>query len=407
MAKKKDFRPSDLFEDDQDDKADSYNSWEDVSSQIFGDLEKADARASREVIRPINIFDITPDTTQPRRAMPSVVRDGWDGDPNHLIHVFDRWHQKAETEANHEIRVADYLDNEVARPETVTTDEVYTPGPIERSFLKVLQLASSILHDGLTNPITVVQKKNTDRYQLETGERRWLAYHLLHMWFGDDEQVQKRWLKIPARLMDAVSVWRQASENNARADLNAIEKARQYALLLIDLFEKDDAPGDQAKPLPFAKFEHEQGYYAQVAEAGIPYGKGSMILAAMGVNSRSALTRYRKILRLPNLIWTQADDLDMAEERLYNLAKLAEKSEAQAIKKFQQIVAGQNNSSKKVSVGEVSHAPGTKRHFSAMASAVTRAVKGDKVASEDALKSMRELRIWLDEQEKRIRQSKS
>ena len=102
------------------------------------------------------------------------------------------------------------------------------PGRKEAPLLRLADLAGSIRQDGLTNPITVV--KTGDTHVIETGERRWVAFHLLNAYIdGDDYQ------SIPARRMPELNLWRQASENTARDALNAIARARQIALLLMDM----------------------------------------------------------------------------------------------------------------------------------------------------------------------------
>ena len=85
-----------------------------------------------------------------------------------------------------------------------------------KMLIELADLAISIRKTGLTNPITVRQNGSCVSAR-KPGERRWLAYHLLNLYFPDED-----WKRIPAHLVDEVSVWRQASENNARSDLNAI-----------------------------------------------------------------------------------------------------------------------------------------------------------------------------------------
>src|SRR5262249_5194080 len=158
--------------------------------------------------------------------------------------------------------------------------------------------AASIKRDGLTNPITVVTHGAT--YQIETGERRWLAYQLLR-WRFDTE---KDWLKIPAREVDSFNIWRQASENNARADLSGIARARQLALLLMDIYSSD------VTFLPFQEFDDEQAFYAQVSDGNmykVPPEKREIVLNAMGFRHPVQIRQYRTLLRLPAEIWSLAD----------------------------------------------------------------------------------------------------
>jgi len=369
------------------------NTWIDTSSQIFGDLAAVDAATER--IQQIGIFDVIPDAQQPRRAVPSAVRQGWDGQARSVPELLQSWLNAVEDERGMAFDLGAYL----LEQETERSHEgigAHTPGPVEQALLTVATLAASIRRDGLTNPITVAPVSG--QYRLETGERRWLAYHLLHAWFDGSEgrpDERKDWAKIPARRVEAVDVWRQASENNARADLNAISKARQWAVLMMDL-------NGRANFKPLTAFPSERDYYAQAVDLRVPYGKGEQLLGAMGVGSRSALARYRALLRLPDAIWTGGDDFNLPEEQLYALARLPE---SEALSRFEQIVAAQNNlaSSRKSGDADAISAPGTKRHFSQVARYIRNAGHGKHRHNAQALKGVRELRIWLEEQEERIR----
>lgn len=371
----------------------SGNTWIDTSSQIFGDLAAVDAATER--IQLISIFDIIPDAQQPRRAAPSAVRQGWDGQARTVPDLLQAWWRAVEDERGIAFDLGAYL----LEQDTERAHEgigAHTPGPVEQSLLTVATLAASIRRDGLTNPITVAPASG--QYRLETGERRWLAYHLLHAWFdGSEGRPDERatWAKIPARRVETVDVWRQASENNARADLNAIGKARQWAVLMMDLNGRQNFK-------PLTAFGSERAYYAQAIDLRVPYGKGEQLLGAMGVASRSALARYRALLKLPDAIWTGGDDLSLPEEQLYALARLPEN---EALGRFAQIVAGQNNPAARQSStdAEAITAPGTKRHFSQVARYIKASGQGKHRHNAQALKAVRELRIWLEDQEDRIR----
>src|SRR6185295_9968390 len=92
------------------------------------------------------------------------------------------------------------------------TGDDYKRGPIETSFLHIVNLAASIRRDGLTNPITIAPL-DMEAFRVETGERRWMAYHLLYAFFdGKDGRADERelWRKIPARNIGQASVWRMA-----------------------------------------------------------------------------------------------------------------------------------------------------------------------------------------------------
>ena len=188
-----------------------------LDQEVYGGVGKVDP--GRKTAEAVNIEMIYPDRTQPRRAVPSVIRREWDESPKTAGVMFNRWIRDAKLELK---TVKAILDGEEV--------EYIPSGIIGEGLWKVLILAASIHHDGLTNPITVSRKGR--EFLIETGERRWLAYHLLYANYGKDYQ------RIPARIVQR-DIWRQASENNARDDLNAVGKARQFALLLMSLYREE------------------------------------------------------------------------------------------------------------------------------------------------------------------------
>ncbi len=289
------------------------------SQQIPPEIAELDNR--RKPARPVPITDIYPDRSQPRRAVPTIVRQHWDGNPQNVGDLYEGWLYEIERAGNVNFDLRVYLD-QVYLPDDVEgndDDSEAEPldhySPLERTLLNLADLALSIQQHGLANPITVVKQGRI--YQLETGERRWLAFHLLNIYFPDDDE----WLRVPAYQVDDLSVWRQASENNARTDLNAIGKARQLAILLMDLLREQ---GNE-----FYTFEEmieagqpEREYYAQVADGNtfrIPRGAGERLIGAMGFKSPTQIRQYRRLLRLPDAIWQQADDENWTEARLRNV----------------------------------------------------------------------------------------
>lgn len=373
------------------------NSWVQTDSQIFGDSsifnDLAAADAAVERVKAVSIFSIQPDSTQPRRAVPTIVRKTWDGTAMGVADMLKVWWGAAQDERKgRPFDLGAYLVSD----ETERSDGDFKPGPIESAFMSIITLAASIRRDGLTNPVTVAPV-GSGQYQLETGERRWLAYHLLYAWFDGHEgrpNEQNTWAHIPTRQVKEVDVWRQANENNARANLNAISKARQLAVLLMDL-------NGRANFRPFHTFDHEHHYYAQAVDYRAPDGMGEQLMNAMGVNSRATISYYRGMLRLPDKIWEGGDDLNLPEEILYKLSLLPEH---EALERYEQIVAERAGSGPKspVELPKADYAPGTKRHFAQMARAVTRAAPGKHDQNERALEALRELRDWIDEQEQRI-----
>jgi hypothetical protein len=282
-----------------------------VGNELFPEMNKG-----RVKVQSLPIDQIFPDFAQPRRALPSTVRKYWNGnvDFESMSYLFEMWLKEVQIERKGKpLDVFSYLLGDVTERAPAQLEENIgqvssSLGTLEGALLRVAILAASIRRDGLTNPITVVQRGNV--FVIETGERRWLAYHLLHLYFGDEAD----WLKIPARVMDALSIWRQASENNVRSDLNAIAKARQLALVIMAVYQEQGA-----KFRPFEIFKNEQAFYAQVADPiqyKIPYGKGELVLNAMGFENKSTVKRYRDLLALPPEVWTRADDYNVPESVL-------------------------------------------------------------------------------------------
>lgn len=291
---------------------------------IYGDplAAKVLARSGKNIrAKMTDIRKIRPDSLQPRRAVPSELRAYWRGDPKRTELLFERWLDAiVEERGGREFIYKDILegkDTTRGKQAEADADSPEEPhGPLESAFLKLVELAASIRRDSLTNPITIAE--DGDNFVIETGERRWLAFHLLRMLYGEDE-----WGEIPARQVKEVSVWRQASENNARNDLNAISKARQLALLLM-------ATHGWGKFQPIENFKHEREFYAQVADGNewrIPKGFGEQLLNAMDLSSSSHLRRYRAILRIDNKLWDEADDKDWTE-RFIRDKESAAKNEA-------------------------------------------------------------------------------
>lgn len=245
--------------------------------------------------KPIDIFVIAPNPMQPRRLVPSQFRGG------PLMDQIETWLEAVEEESGRAFPLEALIMGKVelrAREERQATVD-------ELPLLRLADLAASIHQDGLANPITVAG--SGDSYLIETGERRWAAYHLLHAYIGGDG-----YGAIPARRVSAVNLWRQASENTARDNLNAIARARQIALLLMDLHGWDHFA-------PIESFDWEQDFYAQVADAAkwrIPYGRAERLCAACGFENASRIRQFRALLRLSREQWAAADDRDIAEFEL-------------------------------------------------------------------------------------------
>jgi hypothetical protein len=378
-------------------------SLEETDASIFGNIAEVDA--GRQVAKPVSIFDIRPDATQPRRAVPSLVREGWNGEPDTVSELLARWYEMAIQERREEFDIRPYLiaEEEVIRPKKI--------GPLEASFLDVIELAASIRQHGLTNPITVARQSTG--YRLETGERRWLAFHVLYIY----ENQNKAWEKIPARVVDVPDVWRQAAENGVRANLNAIGRARQLALLIMEIHRQKGAT--------FRSYDEmvepngvDRAFYAQV-EDGHTYqltGYGETILNAMGFKQSSQLREHRDLLRLPDEVWRIADDLNWPQGRIRDL----ERKSLRDRKRFIQLavtkalaegydigisVPDSPAPPRKVREGNLNPmvAPERKRIFYSLWSLALQMGEGDIRATHNDLNNIRYMRQWLDELEKAAR----
>jgi hypothetical protein len=341
-----------------------------LDAQQAGSL--AQLERNRILARPVDIFAIRPDARQPRRVVPAVVRAEEYSHPGQLLNAW-LWyaayecdpdasvHERASVEPMFKAVIA---GEEGARPETA--------GPILSALLAVADLAASIKRDGLTNPITVAGIDD-GAYLIETGERRWLAYHLLH-----HLETPGDWLRIPARVV-VFDVWRQASENNARADLNAIGRARQFAILLMDLL---GARGETFAP--FDAFYHEQDYYAQVADGErhrVPRGQSEKLLNALGLKNPQQLRQCRALLSLESQIWTAADDENWSQTNLIEYLKTGKKPRFEGYTVLVNTVWTENGA--KTPMGEGEHATNVAPNISQMDAPPPPLVAGDQVVLQD------------------------
>lgn len=311
MSKRQRKRDQGMFEGLQD-----VPSLEDSTDEIFG-VSPFPATPSVKV-KMVDIHSIYPDPSQPRRAIPSELRERWNIEDHTFEDLIALWFTYMNP---NEFDLDAYLlDGETERTRVDEQGNPVLPDfeptdPVQISFIRLLELASSILREGLTNPITI-SRIGRD-YMIETGERRWLAYHLLNVYFEDAGE--QDWSKIPARIMPERSVWRQATENNARENLNAVSRARQLAILLMDIHGWDNFR-------PISEFEDEQDFYAQVSDGRewqIPGNKIEQLLKAMGLNNQTQLRQYRTILRVDPMLWRVADDNDWTENAIREAHRLS------------------------------------------------------------------------------------
>lgn len=376
-----------------------FNSSAQVTSQEATDAifssGTLDIAEQRQVAKPISIFDIYPDFTQPRRIIPSAIRHLWTGEPETLESIFDVWIQAVEREKNDYFDVKAHLTQLDVEDFDESKEIPDNAGAIEKAMLNVARLAANIRQVGLTNPITVAHTGR--KYRLETGERRWIAYHLLNTYFPDGQ-----WSKIPARVVDQVDVWRQAGENNARADLNAVSKARQLAILIMDLLKNEG--------FEFRSFEEiinaglpERAYYAQVADGNkfrIPLRQSEKILTAIGLKSAGQIRHYRMLLKLDDESWHYADDHNLTEWEIRNFDKAS----------VTDVTVSHDNTVTHVTVSDSSNPflePINKKRIGKIWSYASKLEVLNDQDRQKALQTIEEHERWLDELKRAIRDNRN
>jgi len=304
MSKRPRKRDQGMFDDLQD-----APSLEDSNDAIFG-VSPFPVSPSIKV-KFVDIATIYPDPAQPRRAIPSELRERWNIHEHSYEDLIALWFTYMGPNFDLD---AYLLDGDTERSHPQLPD--FEPADaVQDSFIRLLELASSILREGLTNPISI--SRIGREYMIETGERRWLAYHLLNVYFEDTGE--QDWSKVPARVMPERSVWRQATENNVRQNLNAVSRARQLAILLMNIHGEGNF-------LPISDFENEQEFYAQVSDGQqwrTPRDKTEQLLKAMGLNNQTQLRQYRTILRIDPMLWRIADDNDWTENAIRERSRMS------------------------------------------------------------------------------------
>jgi len=269
-----------------------------IYGTVGGSLAQLDV--GRVVAKPTPINEIWRDLSQPRRAIPATISMNADGNPAHVPDMLAKWKAVAEAKAQQSIDVIRLLNSEG------DGFEVETFPPIAKSYVELVRLAAHIKANKLEHPISIIDSDS--RLMIEAGERRWLAFHLLALYFG------KEFEAIPAIKADGKnSVWRQAGENTQRSQLNAVSMARQFALLLMETL-RDKVPFKSYEDI-VAGGVSDRRFYAQVADGfqhRIPRGKGEAIQGAMHL-SESQLRQYRKLLRVTedevinDALWVRGD----------------------------------------------------------------------------------------------------
>ncbi|MGB1285007.1 MAG: ParB/RepB/Spo0J family partition protein [Aggregatilineales bacterium] len=289
----------------------------DYDDEIFAALE---ATAVQQNTMPI--AEIDADVTQPRRIVPADVRGEWDGNAADVPALLETWRLAT----GNSLTVP--MIHGILTGKKSIHDYAEDNNPVLDALLNTLDLARQIHDVGLQQPIGVISTGS--RYRLIFGERRWLAFHMLTLWVG------AKWDSIPARVA-YISEWElakiQAAENFQRVDLNAVEKSRQFAKLLMTA----RATGDNDYT-PWHQMVVPGGcdrlYYAQVANGNnhaIPYGMGAEFEAALGI-STAQMRQYRALLKLTDhnevndALWMMGDVCDWSENFLREIGQLVDVS---------------------------------------------------------------------------------
>jgi len=302
------------FEQDDPLEQPSRNNLQDFDESVYGALPGI-PDSGRVIAKPTSIYALRPDPRQPRRLLPDSVRGEWGGDPVDVPSLLGAWLGRVEKRLNIEIDVEKAVKGDWERK---ISDE-QMDDPFVGEFIRTLELAASIKRDGLLQAIEFAGGV------IIFGERRWWAYHMLHLWSGAD------YSKIPAIEKPKSDVWAQAAENGARAPLNAISMARQLALLMMDMYQDDggihfDGFGEMVLPGGC-----DRRYYAQVANGEIyrvKKGMGGRILHVTGLKSMEALRKYRGLLNIPDGLWLKADAQSWSEWQIRDYVDAAQPDNA-------------------------------------------------------------------------------
>jgi len=282
-----------------------------AEDSIYGSRPATDIPASgRIVAKPVHLSQILRDPTQPRRAIPLSVTRGAPqrGTRAELQHWLTLVREEV-GQYNKAIDPAVVLAGQWERPETRDDKGDQHPvtfTPRTEAYISLLGLASSILKDGLLNPITANQTE--DGYVIETGERRFLAYSILSIYYD----ANGKWQQIPCQVVEKSTIRRMSAENTVRQDLNAIGKARQLFLLLMDCYPDIEFA-------PYDAFPRDRHYYAQAAELRVPRGHGPELLQTLGFPSREVWARHADLINLTDDQWDDADDSDSSERSLRDI----------------------------------------------------------------------------------------
>lgn len=283
----------------------------------LGDLADSMPEITGRGVRVVNIIldRIRPDPAQPRRVLPETIRSEFLAGHINARQALERWEAMVAEEATSLGRPRPdwkaLLDRSPEdRSEDTSIDPPGAAGPEEELLRAIVATAATIRYGGQVSPITVAEVGDGSYFRIETGERRYWAYHWLNTWLSNNfEQIQ-------CVVVDAASPWRQAAENTSREELSAIALARQLATLLLDLY---DIRPDYSGPIP-------NDWYRQALDYRVPRGEGAVLRAALGGIDRSQFSRFQALLRLPDSVWELADRYRLEEKRLRYVVRVEDEA---------------------------------------------------------------------------------
>jgi ParB-like chromosome segregation protein Spo0J len=257
------------------------------------------AKVKDQQILPLDL--IMPDPVQPRRPMPDLLRLEWcQGTPLHTL--FEEWEAEVIRQVKQPIDWKVWIEGG-------EVEALASPYPAVQLWVELIRLAGNIHQYGLERPITVFPVGET--YQVITGERRLLSYHLL------DWMRYPGYRMIPAIVRESYNPYQQAVENGVRENLNAIGVTRQLALLLMALNNWTIQASGQMG----------QAWYAQAGDLRVPYGKADQVALMLGLPNEESIRRYRALLQLPSVVWNWADEFNWTERKLRELSQKAKGDE--------------------------------------------------------------------------------
>lgn len=293
-----------------------------VTEDLLGDGSQQFQDNSLRVER-ILLEMVRPDPIQPRRVLPERVHQAFHSSsltPTQALRELVQTAQVAARQRGQPFQgVLDLLETSDNEDDQ---DQERKYSPEEQLLRDLVNLAVTIRDDGQVNPLTVVDVSQgvTRLYRIETGERRywasWLLRDFIPGYIGDG--------MIPCIVipMERASVFRQAKENTARAELSAIAMARQAALLLLAVHGYE---------MPNGSVNND--FYRQALELNLR-GKREyteLILSAMGGIGRMRFSQLKSLLKLSDEALELADRFGLDEFRLRPLLDLPAEGQTEMV----------------------------------------------------------------------------